>query len=68
MNNLDDIGPMPTPSDFVVDLPSENIVPGNCQIRESKKFILMDWDASKWIPHPAEGTLKNNTLDKYYPL
>lgn len=66
--NLDDIGPMPTPSDFVIDLPSENIIPGNCQIRESKKFILMDWEASSWIQHPADSTLTSNTLNKFHPL
>lgn len=66
--NLDDIGPMPTPSDFVIDMPIDNIVPGNCDLRESKRFILMDWEASTTIQHPTDATLKSYCLNKFHPI
>lgn len=50
----ENIGPMPTPSDFLEVFPDKDITPSNCQLRKSKVFILMDWEASKFVQHPPK--------------
>jgi len=52
--SAENIGPMPTPSDFLEVYPDKEIIPANCQMRKSKVFILMDWEASKFVQHPPK--------------